>query len=81
MMSKRKYLYHLFQNSSFGFLMTNSLSDDEIIHGNIIDSIDLQYQPVQEPAIALTFFLIKLTVIVIGEFINCLLYTSDAADE
>ena len=69
MMSKRKYLYHLFQNASFGFLMTNSLSDDEL-HGNIIDSIDLRYQPVHEPAIALTFFLIKLVVIIIGEFIN-----------
>jgi hypothetical protein len=72
MLSKQNYFYHPFESSSLGFLMKNNVSKD----GSIIDNIDLQYQPVQVPAIALTFFLIKLTVIVIGELVNYKLLTA-----
>ena len=62
------HLYHPFQSSTFGVLLPENLllKNDS---GFAIDDIDLYYQPVQKPAIGLVFFLIRVPLVVLGEFL------------
>ena len=59
-------LYHPFVNKSFGFLL-----DISSLHiNNIVDEIDLYYQPLLDPLLAISFFFVKALVILIGEIIG-----------
>ena len=64
---KENHLYHPFPSTSFGaFLPEVSWSKNH--SGCAIDDIDLYYQPVQNPTIALVFFLIRVPLVILGEF-------------
>ena len=60
------HLYHPFQSQSFGVLLPkiSSLGNHS---GFAIDDIDLYDQPVQNPTIALVFFLIRIPLVILGE--------------
>ena len=61
--------YHPFKNTSIRVTIEeNSVTKDQ--NGYIIDEIDLYYQPVQNPAIGITFFLIRLPVLILGILLN-----------
>ena len=60
-----KNFYHPFQKPSLEFLLNNSsFSDFEVVN-----EIDLYHQPLENPSVVLTFFVIKLVVICVGESI------------
>ena len=59
-------LYHPFINTSFGLFINTSSTEAN----NIVDEIDLYYQPLLDPLVAIIFFLVKLLVILIGEIIG-----------
>ena len=59
-------LYHPFINTSFGLFINTSSTE----LNNIVDEIDLYYQPLLDPLVAIIFFLVKLLVILIGEIIG-----------
>ena len=71
MLLERRYLYHPFVDSNFGFLAeTKGSSEEEAINeGFVVEKIDLYYQPVQEPTIGIAFYLLRIILIGIGEFI------------
>ena len=69
MLSKHQYFHHPFKNSSFGFLLEDNTSPANI-SGFVVENIDLYYQPVPNPVIALIFFFLKLSLLIIGELIN-----------
>ena len=59
-------LYHPFVNESFGFVL-----DISSLHANnIVDEIDLYYQPLLNPLLAISFFFVKAFVILMGEIIG-----------
>ena len=61
--------YHPFKNTSIRVTIEeNAITKDQ--NGYIIDEIDLYYQPVQNPAIGITFFLIKLPILILGILLN-----------
>ena len=61
--------YHPFKNTSIRVTIEeNSVTKDQ--NGYIIDEMDLYYQPVQNPAIGITFFLIKLPILILGILLN-----------
>ena len=62
-------LYHPFSKSSFGLLLKNVVSDDNLI-GNVINDINLYYQPVQTPFIAIFFIALKLMILVAGGYLH-----------
>ena len=59
-------LYNPFPNTSFGFFVNTSSTGEN----NIVDEIDLYYQPLLDPLLAIGFFLVKLFVILVGEIIG-----------
>ena len=70
MFPKTRPFYHPFENSTFiGFWITKEQQNFNL-PGSIIDSVDLYYQPVQQPTIGTIFFGLKFTIILIGEMIN-----------
>ena len=65
---KEHYLSHPFQLTEFGVLLPNtSLLGNH--SGLAIADIDLYYQPVQNPTIGLVFFLIRVPLVILGEFL------------
>ena len=61
--------YHPFKNTSIRVTIEeNAINKHQ--NGYIIGEIDLYYQPVQNPAIGITFFLIKLPILILGIFLN-----------
>ena len=59
-------LYHPFINKTFGFVLNISSSHTN----NIVDEINLYYQPLLNPLVAIRFFFVKALVILIGEIIG-----------
>jgi len=64
-----KHFYHPFQNTSLGFSLHVESSEDSF-SGFIINDIKLFYQPVEEPNIAIIFFIIRSITMCLAEFIN-----------
>ena len=68
MKKQQHYFYHPFVNSSFGILMfdndSNIPKNEE--SGFIVYDVNLYYQPLEHPLIAVSFFAIKLLFIIIG---------------
>ena len=75
MLPKQKPFYHPFQNASIGIWAEGDWPKNGP-DGFVMDNIDMYYQPVQVPEVALTFSFIKLTIIIIGLFINIKLLIS-----
>ena len=61
--------YNPFKGSSMGFLSVDITANGGST-GFILEDIDLYHQPVEGPNIASLFFLLKLAVTIIGEYIN-----------
>ena len=59
--------YHPFQKSSLDFLLTNHNNQSSFSDHEIVNEIDLYHQPLERPSIVLTFFIIKLIIILAGE--------------
>ena len=68
MSSTREHLYNPFNESSFGVFFADQTSSDNA-NGFIVEKIDLYYQPVVSPEIAITFFLLRLPLVLMGEFL------------
>ena len=64
-----KYLYRPSSNSSFYVLTKPSLANHSL-QGALINDIDLYYQPLAEPTIALAFFISKSSIILLGELLG-----------
>ena len=68
MPSIREHLYHPFGETSFGVSFANqTLSKDS--SGFLVSNIDLYYQPVVKPEIGVSFLLLRLPLLLIGEFL------------
>ena len=61
--------YNPFNRSSLGFISADKTSKSRS-KGFMIEDINLYHQPVEGPDIALLFFLVKLTVLIIGLKVN-----------
>ena len=70
---ERKYLYHPFPYTSLGIFLRDLATAETLIGGSIED-IDLYQQPVQEPLIATMFLVIKLSLLVAGEYLFIKVY-------
>ena len=68
--------YHPFQKLFLGFLLKNQSYPADYADGEIINDIDLYYQPLEKPSIVITFFVVRLLFICIGEGISVKLLTS-----
>ena len=68
--------YHPYYNSSLEFLSVHDLDQTNMSEGEIVDEIDLYYQPLEKPSIVISFFCIKILVICTGEVISTKLVTS-----
>ena len=68
MIFDRKYLYHPFKESAFGFFHRDAVDDCPMV-GEIIENVNLYHQPVEEPLIATVFLLIKLCLVIAGEYL------------
>ena len=66
-------LYHPFQDSSFG-IFTRDEYLLENTKGQLIEDINLFYQPVQIPLVAIIFLIVKLLVLIAGEFLQFKVY-------
>ena len=64
-----KHLYRPFSNTSLYFFSKTSLSNHSL-QGNLINDIDLYYQPLVKPTTALAVLISKLIITLIGEFIG-----------
>ena len=67
--SVRRYGYNPFKGSSMGFL-SDDLTAKGHVTGFILSDIDLYHQPIEGPNIASFFLLLKLAVIIVGEYVN-----------
>ena len=65
---KEHHFYHPFSSTSFGVLLPEA-SRLENHSGFAIDDMDLYYQPVQNPTVALVFFFIRVPLVILGEFV------------
>ena len=68
MIIDRKYLYHPFNESEFGIFHTDAV-DESLMIGEILENINLYHQPVEDPLIATIFLLIKLCLVIAGEYL------------
>ena len=68
--------YHPFANSTLGFFDFHELNQSNFSYGLIIKEIDLYSQPLENPSIVITFWVIKMVVIIIGEGIGTKLLAS-----
>ena len=73
MLITAKNVYHPFTNSSLGIFLNGKITQDSII-GQVIDDINLYYQPVQKPFLAFIFLGIKLCLLVVGEYLYVSVY-------
>ena len=64
-----KHFYHPFERSSLGFLSGSDPTQNESSL-NIIEDIDLYQQPVEEPKIAVLFFVIRSIISILAEICN-----------
>ena len=62
--------YHPFEQSMLGFLLNDQGDVSNSTTGLVIDDIDLYYQPLEHPLVVISFFVLKLIVILIGERIG-----------
>ena len=63
------FLYHPFQESSFGFFMKDpSISANET--NFILEYVDLYDQPIPPPLLSLIYFLVRLLLAIFGEYVN-----------
>ena len=67
---KDYHFYHPFKNSSFGFLLENQTYLTHNVTVNVVEDIDLYYQPLEKPFVAVSFCSLKWFFILIGELIN-----------
>ena len=66
---KNDYLYHPFTHSELGFFMRGAVSNGNDTHF-LLKSIDLYYQPVEEPVFAIMYLVVGLIMFVVGEMIQ-----------
>lgn len=68
MMRKKDYFYHPFTKAFVGIYMGNASNNVSISNSSmmVFDDVDLYYQPLEHPIIALSAFAIKGIVIVLG---------------
>ena len=66
-------LYHPFKSTSFGILSKESSGGNHII-GQMIEDVDLYYQPVQEPVHAAIFLVVKALLLAAGEYLLVKVY-------
>ena len=70
-MSLNQYnFYNPFQNNSIGFLHLGNEKNVNLSIEEVLDELDLYYQPLEKLSIALTFFIIKVIVICVGEVVG-----------
>ena len=69
MLFRAENLYHPFRNSSLGFFLKDTATSPETTFGQIIWDIDLYHQPIQIPLLSLIFFIIKLFLLSVGEYL------------
>ena len=69
MLSKVQIFYHPFNDSSFGFLLEDQAFPNNAT-GFVVNNINLYYQPVLNPVIAIVFFVLKVVFVIIGELIS-----------
>ena len=60
-------MYSSYNNSYFGFFLKGSSQN---INGFLVDDIDLYHQPLQRPLVAVISFLIKSTIVLLGEYVQ-----------
>ena len=65
-----KYFYHPFEQSVLGFWLNDQGDVSNSTTGLVIDDIYLYYQPLEHPLVVISFFVLKLIVILIGERIG-----------
>ena len=65
--------YHPFTDSYFGIFLKDLVDQDNVI-GLVIEDINLHYQPVQKPLVALIFLAIKIFLLVIIEWLQIKVY-------
>ena len=70
MLLNENNLYHPFEESMLGFLLNDQGDVSNSTTGLVIDDIDLYYQPLEHPLVVISFFVLKLIVILIGERIG-----------
>ena len=63
------HFYRPFINSSLAFSLDFEKLEDSF-SGFLIHDIKLFYQPVQEPNIGITFFIIRSVIVILSELIN-----------
>ena len=63
-----RHLYHPFEQSSLGFSLPPNPHENRT--SLIMEDIDLYYQPLPNPAVAIIQFLLKLTYTILGEFVQ-----------
>ena len=68
--------YHPFANSTLGFFDIHELNQSNVSYGLMIKEIDLYSQPLEKPSIVITFWVIKMVFIIIGEGIGTKLFAS-----
>ena len=67
---KDYHFYHPFKNSYFGFFSENKTYLTNNVTGYVVKNIDLYYQPLENPLVAVSFSSLKWFFILIGELIN-----------
>ena len=70
MQMKYHHLYNPYKQPTLGFLWDDSKTIGNETIGQLIDDIDLYYQPLEPPWIAILFFFVRLAIIFIGEIIG-----------
>ena len=71
MISQEQHVYHPFQNSSLEFLSPIHSDKNEDF---ILNDIDLYYQPLPSPSTATLFFVVRSTIVTIGELVHVKVY-------
>ena len=66
-------LYHPFSNTTFGVFLNNAIVDDSVF-GFVIEDVNLYYQPLQHPLIAVVFIALKLIILVAGGYLHVKVY-------
>ena len=69
MLVNRHYLYHQFNDSYFGLFLKND-TFSKVETGFTIDSLDLYYQPLQDPVFASISFTTRVALVIIAEFVQ-----------
>ena len=69
MLIKQKYFFHPFTSSILPFFETNK-TDPKNEFDSILEEVDLDYQPLEEPWIATLFAVLRILVVVLGLLIH-----------